>query len=180
MMVFIFLLFELGLVGFMFVGMEIFVEKKDGVISVLVVMLIEWRSYILVKMIIMSVFLVIGVIFIMVVGMCFFDGFFYVIVGVFLCFVVYIFFGIVIFVKYCDLDDYFILIMVVLVVLFLFFVYYYGYLMYLFWKVFYFVLSYLVFYFFKVLFVEVLSDILVFLGVVLFFWLVVVYYVVKI
>ncbi|WP_054840292.1 ABC transporter permease [Thermococcus sp. JCM 11816] len=179
-MVPIFLLFEPGLVGFMFVGTEIFAEKKDGTISALAVTPIEWRSYILAKTIIMSVLSVIGAILIMAVGTRSLNGLPYVIAGVFLCSAVYTLLGIAISAKYRDLDDYFIPIMAVLVVSLLPFAHYHGYLTHPLWKVLYLVPSYPALYFFKAPFVEVSSDTLALSGVALLLWSAVAYYAAKI
>lgn len=179
-MVPIFLLFEPGLVGFMFVGTEIFAEKKDGAISALSVTPIEWRSYILAKTLIMSVLSVVGAVLIMAIGTRSLNGLPYVITGVFLCSVVYTLLGIAVSAKYHDLDDYFIPIMGVLVVSLLPFAHYHGYLTHPLWKVLYAVPSYPALYFFKAPFVEVSRDTLALSGVALLLWSAVAYYVAKI
>ncbi|MCO6042054.1 ABC transporter permease [Thermococcus alcaliphilus] len=179
-MVPIFLIFEPGLVGFMFVGTEIFAEKKDGAISALAVTPIEWRSYIFAKTFLMSVLSIIGAVLIMAIGTRSLEGLPYVIVGVFLCSIVYTLLGIGIAAKYHDLDDYFVPIMAVLVVSLLPFAHYHGYLTNEIWKVLYIVPSYPALYFFKAPFVEVSRDTLALSGVALLLWSGIAYYVAKI
>jgi len=82
-MVPLFLLFEPGLVGFMFVGTEIFAEKKDGAIGALAVTPIEWKSYILAKTAILSVLSIVGAVLIMAIGTRSLNGLPYVVVGLF-------------------------------------------------------------------------------------------------
>ncbi|MBP1912895.1 fluoroquinolone export ABC transporter permease subunit [Thermococcus stetteri] len=179
-MVPLFLLFEPGLVGFMFVGTEIFAEKKDGAISALAVTPMEWRSYILAKTAIMSVLSVIGAVLIMALGTRSLSGLPYVTVGVFLCSVVYTLLGIGISAKYRDLDDYFIPIMAVLVVSLLPFAHYHGYLTNSLWKVLYIVPSYPALYFFKAPFVDVSRDTLALSAAVLLLWSGIAYHIAKI
>ncbi|ASJ01067.1 fluoroquinolone export ABC transporter permease subunit [Thermococcus gorgonarius] len=178
-MVPIFLLFEPGLVGFMFVGTEIFAEKKDGAIGALAVTPIEWRDYIIAKTLIMSLLSVIGAVLIMAIGTRSLDGLGYVAVGAFLASVVYTLLGIAVSAKYRDLDDYFVPIMAVLIVSLLPFAHYHGYLTGEIWKVLYVVPSYPVLYFFKAPFVEVSTDTLVKSGIALVVWAGVAYYLAK-
>ncbi|ASJ07219.1 fluoroquinolone export ABC transporter permease subunit [Thermococcus pacificus] len=178
-MVPIFLLFEPGLVGFMFVGTEIFAEKKDGAIGALAVTPIEWRDYIIAKTLIMSLLSVIGAVLIMAIGTRSLDGLGYVAVGAFLASVVYTLLGIAVSAKYRDLDDYFVPIMAVLIVSLLPFAHYHGYLTSEIWKVLYAVPSYPVLYFFKAPFVEVSTDTLVKSGIALVVWAGVAYYLAK-
>lgn len=169
-MVPIFLLFEPGLVGFMFVGTEIFAEKKDGAIGALAVTPIEWRDYIIAKTLIMSLLSVIGAVLIMIIGIRSLEGLSYVVTGVFLVSVVYTLLGIAVLAKYRDLDDYFVPIMAVSIVSLLPFTHYNGYLTGEIWKALYTVPSYPALYFFKAPFVEVSADTLVKSGVALVVW----------
>ncbi|MDK2853405.1 MAG: fluoroquinolone transport system permease protein [Thermococcaceae archaeon] len=179
-MVPLFLLFEPGLVGFMFVGTEIFAEKKDGAIGALAVTPIEWKSYILAKTAILSVLSIVGAVLIMAIGTRSLNGLPYVVVGVFLCSVVYTLLGIGISAKYYDLDDYFVPIMAVLVVSLLPFAHYHGYLQSGVWKVLYLVPSYPALYFFKAPFVDVSRDTLVLSAAALLVWSAIAYYIAKI
>ncbi|CAD5244399.1 fluoroquinolone export ABC transporter permease subunit [Thermococcus camini] len=169
-MVPIFLLFEPGLVGFMFVGTEIFAEKKDGAIGALAVTPIDWRSYIIAKTLIMSLLSVIGAVLIMVIGTRSLKGLPYVIIGVFLVSIVYTLLGIGISAKYHDLDDYFIPIIGVMVVSLLPFAHYHGYLAGGIWRVLYLIPSYPALYFFKAPFEEISRDTLMLSGVGLIIW----------
>jgi len=67
-MVPLFIFFEPGLVGFMFVGTSIFTEKKDGTIGALAVTPIEWMSYIFAKTLLMSIISLIAATIIMLIG----------------------------------------------------------------------------------------------------------------
>jgi len=169
-MVPIFLLFEPGLVGFMFVGTEIFAEKKDGAIGALAVTPIDWRDYILAKTLLLSLLSVIGAVLIMAIGTRSLNGLPYVVVGTLLVSIVYTLLGIAVSAKYRDLDDYFIPILGVLVVSFLPFAHYHGYLRGEVWKVLYAVPSYPVIYFFKAPFEEIAAGTLVYLGIALLVW----------
>ncbi|ACS89656.1 MAG TPA: ABC transporter permease [Thermococcaceae archaeon] len=179
-MVPIFLLFEPGLVGFMFVGTEIFAEKKDGAIGALAVTPIEWRSYILAKTLLLSVLSIIGAILIMAIGTRSLNGLPYVIVGVFLVSIVYTLLGIGISAKYHDLDDYFVPIMGVLVISLLPFVHYHGYLTSEIWKVLYAIPSYPGLYFFKAPFEEISRDAMTWSAVALIVWAGIAYYIARI
>ncbi|ASJ09376.1 hypothetical protein A3L11_09090 [Thermococcus siculi] len=176
----IFLLFEPGLVGFMFVGTEIFAEKKDGAIGALAVTPMEWRSYILAKTVIMGVLSAVGAVLIMVIGTRSLNGLSYVVAGVLLCSVVYTLLGIGVSAKYRDLDDYFVPIMAVLVVSLLPFAHYHGYLSGEIWKVLYLIPSYPALYFFKAPFVDVSRDTLTLSAVALLLWSVMAYYIAKV
>lgn len=178
-MVPVFILFEPGLVGFMFVGTEIFAEKKDGTIRALGVTPIDWRSYIIAKTIIMSILSVIGSVLIMVTGTRSLNGLSYVLTGVFLVSVVYTLLGIGVSAKYNDLDDYFLPILGVMVVSLLPFAHYHGYLAGEVWKVLYVIPSYPALYFFKAPFKEVSTNTLVYSGVALILWASVTYYFAK-
>lgn len=175
----IFILFEPGLVGFMFVGTEIFAEKKDGAIGALSVTPIDWRSYIVAKTLIMSLLSVIGAVLIMAVGTRSLEGISYVITGAFLVSVVYTLLGIGISAKYHDLDDYFVPIMGVLIVSLLPFAHYHGYLRGEIWKVLYLIPSYPGIYFFTAPFEEVSTNALMWSAVALLLWAGVAYYIAK-
>lgn len=169
-MVPIFLLFEPGLVGFMFVGTEIFAEKKDGAIGALAVTPIDWRDYILAKTLLLSLLSVIGAVLIMAIGTRSLNGLPYVVVGTFLVSIVYTLLGIAVSAKYRDLDDYFIPILGVLVVSLLPFAHYHGYLTGEAWKVLYAVPSYPAIYFFKAPFEEIATGTLVYSAAALLVW----------
>ncbi|ASJ13912.1 fluoroquinolone export ABC transporter permease subunit [Thermococcus radiotolerans] len=169
-MVPLFLLFEPGLVGFMFVGTEIFAEKKDGAIGALAVTPIDWRSYILAKTLLLSLLSVIGAVLIMAMGTRSLNGLPYVVVGTFLVSIVYTLLGIAVSAKYRDLDDYFIPILGVMVVSLLPFAHYHGYLTGEVWKVLYAVPSYPVIYFFKAPFEEIAAGTLVYSAAALLAW----------
>ncbi|NJE25210.1 ABC transporter permease [Thermococcus sp. MV5] len=179
-MVPVFLVLEPGLVGLMFVGTEIFAEKKDGAIGALAVTPIEWRSYIFAKTLLLSVLSIVGAILIMVIGTSSFNGILYVIIGAFLCSIVYTLLGIGISAKYHDLDDYFVPILGVMVLSLLPFVHYHGYLTNEIWKLLYIIPSYPALYFFKAPFVEISGNTLIWSGVALLVWSVVAYYIAKI
>lgn len=169
-MVPIFLLFEPGLVGFMFVGTEIFAEKKDGAIGALAVTPIEWRDYILAKTLLLSLLSVIGAVLIMAIGTRSLNGLPYVVVGTFLVSIVYTLLGIAVSAKYRDLDDYFIPILGVLVVSLLPFAHYHGYLTGEVWKVLYAVPSYPAIHFFKAPFEEIARKTLAYSAAALLVW----------
>ncbi|AEK72057.1 hypothetical protein GQS_00770 [Thermococcus sp. 4557] len=169
-MVPIFLLFEPGLVGFMFVGTEIFAEKKDGAIGTLAVTPIDWRSYILAKTLLLSLLSVIGAVLIMAIGTRSLNGLPYVVVGTFLVSIVYTLLGIAVSAKYRDLDDYFIPILGVMVVSLLPFAHYHGYLTGEVWKVLYAVPSYPAIYFFKAPFEEITRKTLAYSAAALLAW----------
>ena len=169
-MVPIFLLFEPGLVGFMFVGTEIFAEKKDGAIGALAVTPIDWRGYILAKTLLLSLLSVIGAVLIMAMGTRSLNGLPYVIVGTFLVSIVYTLLGIAVSAKYRDLDDYFIPILGVLVVSLLPFAHYHGYLTGEVWKILYAVPSYPAIYFFKAPFEEISTNTLLWSALALIIW----------
>jgi len=169
-MVPIFLLFEPGLVGFMFVGTEIFAEKKDGAIGALAVTPIDWRSYILAKTLLLSLLSVIGAVLIMAMGTRSLNGLPYVVVGTFLVSIVYTLLGIAVSAKYRDLDDYFIPILGVMVVSLLPFAHYHGYLTGEVWKVLYAVPSYPAIYFFKAPFEEISTNTLLWSALALIIW----------
>ena len=169
-MVPIFLLFEPGLVGFMFVGTEIFAEKKDGAIGALAVTPIDWRNYILAKTLLLSLLSVIGAVLIMAVGTRSLNGLPYVVVGTFLVSIVYTLLGIAVSAKYRDLDDYFIPILGVLVVSLLPFAHYHGYLTGEVWKILYAVPSYPAIYFFKAPFEEISTNTLLWSALALIIW----------
>ncbi|AJC72438.1 membrane protein [Thermococcus guaymasensis DSM 11113] len=169
-MVPIFLLFEPGLVGFMFVGTEIFAEKKDGAISALAVTPIDWRGYILAKTLLLSLLSVIGAVLIMAIGTRSLNGLPYVVVGTFLVSIVYTLLGIAVSAKYRDLDDYFIPILGVLVVSLLPFAHYHGYLTGEVWKILYAVPSYPAIYFFKAPFEEISTNTLLWSALALIIW----------
>ncbi|ALV62241.1 putative ANTIBIOTIC-TRANSPORT INTEGRAL MEMBRANE LEUCINE AND VALINE RICH PROTEIN ABC TRANSPORTER [Thermococcus sp. 2319x1] len=179
-MVPIFLLFEPGLVGFMFVGTEIFAEKKDGAIGALAVTPIEWRNYILAKTVIMSVLSVVGAVFIMGIGTRSLNGLSYIILGVLLCSIVYTLLGIAISAKYRDLDEYFVPILAVMVVSLLPFAHYHGYLTHSIWKALYIVPSYPALYFFKAPFEEISRGTLALSGIALLLWSAIAYHLAKI
>ncbi|MCD6523433.1 MAG: ABC transporter permease [Thermococcus sp.] len=169
-MVPIFLLVEPGLVGFMFVGTEIFAEKKDGAIGALAVTPIDWRNYILAKTLLLSLLSVIGAVLIMAVGTRSLNGLPYVVVGTFLVSIVYTLLGIAVSAKYRDLDDYFIPILGVLVVSLLPFAHYHGYLTGEVWKILYAVPSYPAIYFFKAPFEEISTNTLLWSALALIIW----------
>ncbi len=169
-MVPIFLLFEPGLVGFMFVGTEIFAEKKDGAIGALAVTPIDWRDYILAKTLLLSLLSVIGAVLIMAIGTRSLNGLPYVVVGTFLISIVYTLLGIAVSAKYRDLDDYFIPILGVLVVSLLPFAHYHGYLTGEVWKVLYAVPSYPAIHFFKAPFEEIARKTLAYSAAALLVW----------
>ncbi|AAL80702.1 hypothetical protein PFDSM3638_02900 [Pyrococcus furiosus DSM 3638] len=175
----IFLLFEPGLVGFMFVGTEIFAEKKDGTIGALAVTPIEWRDYIIAKLIPLSLLSIVGGIAIMAIGTRSLSGLPYVVVGVFLCSIVYTLLGIGISAKYYSLDDYFIPLLGVLIVSLLPFAHYHGYLTHPIWKVLYLIPSYPALYFFKAPFVEISKTTLAISGLALIVWSGIGYYFAK-
>jgi len=179
-MVPVFLLFEPGLVGFMFVGTEIFAEKKDGAIGALAVTPIDWRSYILAKTLLLSLLSIIGAVLIMAVGTRSLNGLPYVILGVFLVSIVYTLLGIAVSAKYRDLDDYFVPILGVLVVSLLPFAHYHGYLTSEVWKVLYLVPSYPGLYFFKAPFEEIATRTLVYSAAALLVWAGIAYQLAKI
>jgi len=122
----------------------------------------------------------VGAVLIMAIGTRSLNGLPYVVVGVFLCSVVYTLLGIGISAKYYDLDDYFVPIMAVLVVSLLPFAHYHGYLSGEVWKVLYLVPSYPALYFFKAPFVDVLRDTLVLSAAALLVWSAIAYYIAKI
>lgn len=169
-MVPIFLLFEPGLVGFMFVGTEIFAEKKDGAIGALAVTPIDWRDYILAKTLLLSLLSVIGAVLIMAMGTRSLNGLPYVVVGTFLVSIVYTLLGIAVSAKYRDLDDYFIPILGVMVVSLLPFAHYHGYLTGEVWKVLYAVPSYPAIHFFKAPFEEIARKTLAYSAAALLAW----------
>ena len=169
-MVPIFLLFEPGLVGFMFVGTEIFAEKKDGAIGALAVTPIDWRDYILAKTLLLSLLSVIGAVLIMAIGTRSLNGLPYVVAGTFLVSIVYTLLGIAVSAKYRDLDDYFIPILGVLVVSLLPFAHYHGYLTGEVWKILYAVPSYPAIYFFKAPFEEISTNTLLWSALALIIW----------
>nr|WP_297503510.1 hypothetical protein [Thermococcus sp.] len=175
-MVPIFLVIEPCLVGFMFVGTEIFAEKEDGVIGALAVTPMKWRSYILAKTLILGVELVIGAALIMGIGTRSLSGLPYVLFGAFLASMVYTLLGIGISAKYRDLDDYFVPILGVMVVSLLPFAHYHGYLTGGIWKVLYAVPSYRALYFFKTPFVGVSAETLLLSGAALVIWSIAAYY----
>ncbi|WP_175059108.1 ABC transporter permease [Thermococcus sp. 2319x1] len=179
-MVPIFLLFEPGLVGFMFVGTEIFAEKKDGAIGALAVTPMDWKSYIIAKTLLLSVLSIIGAILIMAIGTRSLNGLPYVIIGVFLVSVVYTLLGIGISAKYHDLDDYFVPILAVMVVSLLPFAHYHGYLTHSVWKALYIVPSYPALYFFKAPFEEISRGTLALSGIALLLWSAIAYHLAKI
>jgi len=179
-MVPVFLLFEPGLVGFMFVGTAIFAEKKDGAIGALAVTPIDWRSYILAKTLLLSLLSIIGAVLIMAVGTRSLNGLPYVILGVFLVSIVYTLLGIAVSAKYRDLDDYFVPILGVLVVSLLPFAHYHGYLTSEVWKVLYLVPSYPGLYFFKAPFEEIATRTLVYSAAALLVWAGIAYQLAKI
>ncbi|ASJ10877.1 hypothetical protein A3L12_05970 [Thermococcus sp. P6] len=179
-MVPVFILFEPGLVGFMFVGTEIFAEKKDGAIGALSVTPIDWRSYIVAKTLIMGLLSVVGAVLIMMVGTRSLEGVSYVIIGAFLVSIVYTLLGIGISAKYHDLDDYFVPIMVVLIVSLLPFAHYHGYLTNGIWKVLYLIPSYPGIYFFRAPFEDIPAKTLALSTAALLLWAVIAYYVAKI
>ncbi len=175
----IFLVLEPCLVGFMFVGTEIFAEKKDGVIGALAVTPMEWRSYILAKTLILGVESVIGAAIILLIGTHFLAGLPYVLFGTFLASVTYTLLGLGISASYRDLDDYFMPILGVMVVSLLPFAHYHGYLTGEIWKVLYLIPSYPALYLFKTPFVEVSSETLLLSVAALMIWSVAAYYFAK-
>lgn len=179
-MVPLFLIFEPSLVGFMFVGTEIFAEKKDGAIGALAVTPIDWKSYIFAKTLLLSALSIVGAILIMAIGTRSFSGLPYVIIGVFLVSIVYTLLGIGIAAKYHDLDDYFVPIMVVLVISLLPFAHYHGYLSNEIWKILYAIPSYPALYFFKAPFEEISRDTLTWSAAALVIWAGIAYYIAKI
>ncbi|USG99108.1 ABC transporter permease [Thermococcus argininiproducens] len=172
----LFIFFEPGLVGFMFVGTSIFAEKKDGTIGALSVTPIEWRSYIFAKTLLMLVVSLIAATLIMLIGTGSLEGLSYVLIGTFLVSIVYTLLGIAISSKYYDLDDYFVAILGVMVLSLLPYAHYHGYLTNKIWKVLYAVPSYPGLYFFKAAFEEISTDILMRSGIGLIIWSVVAYY----
>lgn len=172
----LFIFFEPGLVGFMFVGTSIFAEKKDGTIGALSVTPVEWRSYILAKALLMSVVSLVAAAIIMVMGTGSLRGLSYVLVGVFLVSVVYTLLGIAISARYHDLDDYFVPILGVMVLSLLPYAHYHGYLTSGIWKALYVVPSYPGLYFFKAAFEEISTDTLMRSGIGLIIWSAVAYY----
>jgi fluoroquinolone transport system permease protein len=179
-MVPLFIFFEPGLVGFMFVGTSIFTEKKDGTIGALAVTPIEWRSYIFAKTLLMSMVSLIAATIIMLIGTGSLKGLSYVLVGVFLVSVVYTLLGIAISAKYHDLDDYFVPLLGVMVISLLPYAHYHGYLTSETWKVLYVVPSYPGLYFFKAPFVEISRETLMRSGAGLVIWSGIAYYLAKI
>lgn len=169
-MVPLFIFFEPGLVGFMFVGTSIFTEKKDGTIGALAVTPIEWRSYIFAKTLLMSMVSLIAATIIMLIGTGSLKGLSYVLVGVFLVSVVYTLLGIAISTKYHDLDDYFVPLLGVMVISLLPYAHYHGYLTGEIWKVLYAVPSYPALYFFKAPFEEISMNTLIWSGFALIIW----------
>jgi len=178
-MVPIFLIFEPGLAGFMFVGTEIFAEKKDGAINALAVTPIDWNKYILTKTLLLSIISTIGSIFIIGIGTRSLNGLFPVVVGTFLVSMVYTLLGIALSAKYRDLDDYFIPILAVLIVSLLPFAHYHGYLTSEVWKILYIVPSYPAIYFFKAPFEEIALKTLIYSAIALLVWFGIAYYLAK-
>ncbi|WP_048147837.1 fluoroquinolone export ABC transporter permease subunit [Palaeococcus ferrophilus] len=179
-MVPVFLILEPGLVGFMFVGTELFAEKKDGAIGALAVTPIEWRDYLLAKTLLLGALSVIASVLIMAVSTRSLYGLSYVVVGTVLASIVYTLLGVGISAKYRDLDDYFLPILGVMVVSLLPFAHYHGYLTHPLWKVLYAVPSYPALYFFKAPFVDVPTRTLAYAALGLILWAVLAYYIAKV
>lgn len=179
-MVPIFLILEPGLVGFMFVGTEIFAEKKDGAIGALAVTPIEWKSYILAKTFLLSILSIVGAVLIMVIATHSFNGIPYVVIGALLVSIVYTLLGIGISARYRDLDDYFVPMLGVMIVSLLPFVHYHGYLTHEVWKILYVIPSYPALHFFKAPFEEISRNTLTWSASGLVIWAVVAYYIARI
>ncbi|NJE04624.1 ABC transporter permease [Thermococcus sp. M36] len=178
-MVPLFLFLEPGLVGFMFVGTEIFAEKKDGAIGALAVTPMEWRDYIMAKTLLLGGISVAGAALILTVGTRSLDGIPYVLAGSFLVSIVYTLLGIGISAKYRDLDDYFVPIIGVMVVSLLPFAHSHGYLTGEIWKVLYLIPSYPALYFFKAPFEEISTETLLLSGLALLAWSALAYHIAR-
>ncbi|WP_258084243.1 ABC transporter permease [Thermococcus thermotolerans] len=166
----LFLILEPGMVGFAFVGTEIFAEKKDGVIGALAVTPIDWRDYIIAKTLsMMALSLVAGAI-IFGLGTRSLSGLPYVLAGTLLLSAVYTLLGIAVSAKYRDLDDYFVPVLGVMVVSLLPFLHHYGYLTGGVWRVLYLIPSYPALYFFKAPFEEISTNTLLWSALTLIIW----------